>query len=265
MTESSAGGNRVKRFISIAQGRELPGLRMVCFRKVPSPWTEAAKGIFHVKGLDCQYVAQSREDDADALVGWAGDTSAPVVALDNEPLKTGWAEILLLAERLEPLPSLIPQAPAQRARLFGLSHEICGEMGLGWCLRLEMIRKGLDHGDEGTSFPDDVNARLAAKYGFHPASVRAARQRVVEILGMLDDVLGEKPYFLGDSLSAVDVYWAAFANLLKPLGEAELPMSPVVREIYTSADQDFLSALTPRLIENRQRTYQEHLELPVPL
>ena len=58
----------MSRYVSITQARAAPGLRMACLRGVPSPWTEAAKGIFHVKGLACQYAAQSKEDPAGALV-----------------------------------------------------------------------------------------------------------------------------------------------------------------------------------------------------
>ena len=129
----------MSRFISIADARADRGLRMACLRGVPSPWTEAAKGIFHVKSLDCQYAAQRREDEDNAIAAWAGNSSVPVVAYENEPLRTGWAEILLLAERLAPQPALIPEAADQRALLFGLAHEICGEMGFGWCLRLHML------------------------------------------------------------------------------------------------------------------------------
>ena len=96
----------MSRYISITEAKSAPGLRLACLRGVPSPWTEAAKGIFHVKGLACQYAAQAKDEPDGALAAWAGDVGIPVVAYENEKLRTGWAEILLLAERLKPEPAL---------------------------------------------------------------------------------------------------------------------------------------------------------------
>ena len=150
---------------------------MACLRGVPSPWTEAAKGIFHVKGSRVSTRAQSEDDPDGALAAWAGDVGVPVVAYENEKLRTGWAEILLLAERLAPEPALIPAHAEERALLFGLAHEICGEMGFGWAYRLVMIQQSLGHGER-----DAVSAERrelsGAKYGFNPAHVRVAKARV---------------------------------------------------------------------------------------
>ncbi|MCB1682898.1 MAG: hypothetical protein R3E82_00825 [Pseudomonadales bacterium] len=256
----------MSRFVSIAEARAAGGLRLAGLRGIPSPWTEAAKGIFHVKGLDCVLAAQSETDEPHAIAAWAGDSSVPVVAWEKEALRTGWAEILLLAERLAPAVRLIPEDPRTRAEMFGLAHEICGEMGLGWCLRLEMLRAGMAHGEgSGEGFPASVSARLAARYGFHPADVRQARARVLDILALLHATLGGKRYFLGDSLSALDVYWATFANLIRPLPEAQLPMLPFMRGIYTCKDEGIQAAFSDRLAAHQRTVYERHLELPVPL
>lgn len=252
------------RFVSIAEARAADGLRMAGLRKIPSPWTEAAKGIFHAKGLACLYAAQSEDDVEEAIADWAGDSSIPVVAYRNEALRTGWVEILLLAERLAPEPALIPEDAGQRALMFGLAHEICGEMGLGWCMRLLMLKAGMDHGD-GTSLPPEATVRLAGKYGFNPTHVAEAEDRVVATLELLDEVLDEDDYFLDDSLTALDIYWATMANLITPLDETLLPMSSYMRGIYTSRNQRILAALTPALRTHQERIYEQHLELPVPL
>jgi glutathione S-transferase len=237
---------------------------MACLRRIPSPWTEAAKGIFYAKGLACQYAAQGDGDPDNAIANWAGDSEIPVVAYEKEPLKTGWAEILILAERLAPESALIPSDAGLRSQLFGLSHEICGEMGIGWCVRLLMLQSGMDHSSDRT-FPSAAAATLAGKYGFNPSHLKQAERRVVEVLGLLDAVLGDDDYFLGESLSALDIYWATMANLLVPLADAQLPMSSTMRGIYTSTNLGILDALTPRLRAHQQRTYDQHLELPVPL
>lgn len=254
----------MSRFSSIAEARSADGLRMACLRRIPSPWTEAAKGIFHVKALECQYAAHADDDVENAIADWAGDSSIPVVAYRQEKLRTGWAEILLLAERLAPEPALIPEDAGQRAQLFGLAHEICGEMGLGWCVRLLMLKAGLDHSD-GPSFPPEVSAHLAGKYGFNPVHVAQAEDRAVAVLGVLDEALAGGDYLLAGRLTALDIYWATMANLLTPLDDALLPMSSYMRDVYTTTNPRLLAALTPALREHQRRIYQDHLELPVPL
>lgn len=254
----------MSRFVSIAEAREADGLRMACLRKIPSPWQEAAKGIFHVKGLDCLYAAQAESDVDNAIADWVGDSSVPVVAYRKEKLRTGWVEILLLAERLAAEPALIPGDARQRALMFGLSHEICGEMGIGWCMRLLMLRAGMDHSDDA-SIPSEAAAFLAGKYGFNPTDVGNAEDRVVAVLGMLDEQLGAAEYFLDDKLSALDIYWATMANLLTPLDESKLPMSSYMRAVYATSNERVLEALTPRLREHQERVYERHLELPVPM
>ena len=112
-------------YVSVEDAIGRAGLRMVVVGDVPSPWGEAAKGIFHIKGLT--WVAVRLAYDSDALKDWAGQRSGPVAIYDNERPRSGWAEILLLAERLAPAPSLLPADAAERALVFGLAHEICGE------------------------------------------------------------------------------------------------------------------------------------------
>jgi glutathione S-transferase len=254
----------MSRFASIAEIRAASGLRMACLRGVPSPWTEAAKGIFHVKQLPCQYGARGHQEPQTSIADWAGDSSVPVVAYEREPLRTGWAEILILAERLRPAPALIPADADQRALLFGLGHEICGEMGLGWSYRLLLIQQSLGHGD-GKGFPPAIANHLGQKYGLMPPHTLVARQRVIDILAMLSRRIEGRPYLLGDALSAVDIYWATFANLLTPLPVAELPVEGMIRDAYTCRDRSILDAISPALRAHQTDVYRNHLELPVPL
>ncbi|MYF09852.1 MAG: hypothetical protein F4229_02445 [Gammaproteobacteria bacterium] len=253
------------RFATIAEIKSAAGLRMACLRGVPTPWTEAAKGIFHIKGLDCQYGAQGEGDEEGAIAAWAGDSSVPVVAFENEPLRTGWAEILILAERLAPVPALIPDSASGRADCFGLAHEICGQMGLGWAYRLMMAQRALSHDETEGKFPAGVGQYLAAKYGLNPVHAGQAKARVLDVLGLLDERLASGPWLCGEALSAVDVYWAVFANLFAPLPAEELPALPMIRDAYSCRDEDINAALTPRLRAHQRRIYDDHLELPVPL
>src|ERR1700745_931062 len=91
------------------------GLRRVLVQGMPSPWGQAAKTIFELKQLDFVVGPQEMGGSNEALVAWSGQNSAPVVAWADEPPISRWTDILLLAERLAPSPSLIPADPKERA------------------------------------------------------------------------------------------------------------------------------------------------------
>jgi len=252
-------------FVSIAEGQKQSGLRLVLLRGLPSPWGQAARGIFRVKGLDYTAVSPGRDDALEALEAWTGQTSYPAAMYENEAPRSGWAEILLLAERLAPKPALIPADARQRALLFGVAHEICGEMGLGWARRLVAVDTGL-RADPGNA----ISKMLGDKYGYREDSAVEAPGRVIATLRMLTGLLAESHaaggrYLLGTELSAVDIYWATFCNLVRPLPPEQLAMPEALRPMFTANDDATLEALDPTLLEHRDMMYAEHLELPVVL
>src|ERR1700727_1618532 len=116
-------------YVSVEDAIKRGGLRMVVVGNIPSPWGEADKGILHIKGIE--WAAVRLVYDSDSLNEWAGQRTAPVAVYARDRPRAGWAEILLLSERLAPTPGLLPEDPADRALVFGLAHEICGEAGLG--------------------------------------------------------------------------------------------------------------------------------------
>lgn len=254
-------------YLSVEEGRARPGLRLVLTAGVPGPWGEAAKAVFGVKGVPFARVRQDGGQENAALLEWTGHANAPVAIYDDEPPRAAWTEILFLAERLCPSPSLIPADPGDRARMFGLSHEICGEQGLGWTRRLSMLHEGLSL----PGLPDAARAtfeRLGARYGYSPAAAAAAPGRVVEILTLLDRQLAAqrdagRRYLVGTELSAADLYWATFAALVDPLPEALCPMPEYLRRSYTARDPALLEAFTPELRAHRDLVYAEHLTTPL--
>jgi glutathione S-transferase len=247
--------------ISITEARGKPGLRLVLLRGLPSPWGQAAKGIFEIKDIPFVRVHALESDPEGALQDWTGQDSYPAAMYEDEAPRSGWAEILLLAERLAPSPALIPAEPAARATLFGYAHEICGELGLGWCRRLQSIARGMR-----AASPDPIAAYLGRKYGYREDSAAQAGQRVVGILSSLDALLASNggEYLMG-ALSALDVYWATFCNLVAPLAPEQLPMPEAMRPMFTASDPETLAALTPALLALRDRVYERHLRLPVEL
>lgn len=250
----------MSRFISITQARDMIGLRMGCLRGVPSPWSEAAKGIFRIKGLDCTYAAQSEDDPEHAIAAWAGNSSVPIVAYDDEPLRTGWAEILLLAERLAPEMKLLPDDFEVRAEVIGLSHEICGEMGLGWAARNLLVEQGFES-DGAAGFHPKVGKFLGRKYGYRPGEDYAGR--VSRILTGLSARIAGRSYLVGESLTAADIYWAAFSNLVAPLPEELLPMNPHFRKSWEAVDPSVKESASSELMAHRDRMFSEHLETPM--
>src|SRR5215467_255993 len=167
-------------YVSVDDAIARSGLRMVVVGGVPSPWGEAAKGLLHIKRID--WAAVRLVYDSDALKDWAGQRSGPVAIYDDERPRAGWAEILLLAERLAPSPPLLPADAAERALVFGLAHEICGEAGLGWSRRLQLVHAGLQHAG---GFSERVARYVGKKYGYSPELGAAAGARVAQLLRML--------------------------------------------------------------------------------
>ena len=252
-------------WVSIADARELPGLRLVLLRGLPSPWSVAARAIFELERVPLLKVYRSEQDTTNALREWTGQDSFPAAMYEDERPRSGWAEILLLAERLGAEPRLIPDDPYDRAFMFGLAHEICGEMGLAWSRRLMGLAARLrtDPRDPGV-------LEFARKYGASSDEMKRATGRVVDILRLLAVQLRRqqdagREFLVGETLTAADIYWATFCNLISPLPDDQMPLAAEVRKGFTSDDPQVRLALDPLLIEHRDRIYQGYLQLPVEL
>jgi len=252
-------------YISVEDAIAADGLRMVVVSGVPSPWGEAAKGIFYMKGIEWSAVRLAYDNPAQAA--WAGQTSGPIAVYNDEKPRAGWAEILLLAERLAPSPSLIPTDRVERALMFGMAHELCGEDGLGWARRIQLVQAGLN-GAGG--FNPRVAKYIGPKYGYNPETAQAAGARVVNLLTMLVAHLNKQKtqdhaYYFGAKVTALDVYSATFMALFGPLPEEHCAMNPLSRSAFETLDAATAAALDPILFEHRAMMYEKHLELPLSL
>jgi glutathione S-transferase len=247
-------------YVPIDEARAMKGLRLVLTAYPGPPWTEAAKAVFHVKGIPYVPVAQQPMATNEALQAWTGHDNAPIAVWDDERPRAGWAEILVLAERLAPEPRLVPADLEDRVRMFGLANEICGEDGLGWNRRLLMIVGTYEQGARA------IADYLAGRYGYDEAAARRAPGRIAEIVHALHDQLRAQQargrrFLIGDALSALDLYWAAFAALIEPLPPDLCPMPDFLRAMYTY--DPALRREAGDLLAHRGRIYREHLELPV--
>ena len=250
---------------SFEEIKDHPGLRIVMVKGVPSPWGQAAKTIFEVKGLDYVAAPWLGGEPNENIAAWSGATSAPIVAWANEKPINRWIDILYLAERIAPKPRLIPADATHRALMIGLSHEICGEMGIGWNRRLQLFAPAFASGT-----PPAAISRMGDKYGFNEADVKAAGERTAASLNALATQLKSQyargvKYFIGDALSALDIYWTAFANLLDPLPKEQNPMSEGLRRGFTATDPVVKAALDPILLEHRSRIFSQYFRNPMEL
>ena len=251
--------------IGLEEAASRGGLRLVLMAGFPSPWTVAAKAIFDVKRIPYVRAQPMPSDPPDALQRVTGQASYPAVLFEKELPRSGWAEILLLAERLAPEPALVPADAEQRARFFGYAHEICGVEGLGWTLRLRMIHDGLQE-----SPPNPVSAFLASKYGYSPELSATAQARAVSLLRMLSAQLARErargnAYLMGPSLTALDLYWAAFSNLLAMLPPEQCPLPAPMRAMFSNTPQEIQAALDPALLAHRDFVFAKHVGLPLEL
>jgi glutathione S-transferase len=82
---------------------------------------------------------------------------------------------------------------------------------------------------------------MGSKYDYDEGAAKSASERVAGSLKALAQQLKSQyergvRYFIGDSLSALDIYWTAFANLLNPLPKEQCPMSEALRPAFTASD-----------------------------
>jgi glutathione S-transferase len=113
------------------------------------------------------------------------------------------AMMLYLVQRYGPTP-LVPQDPAGMARVMQLT--VASEAALG----------GLMNPLMGTKFaaPDDQKANWTA--GFCDA-------RVVDTLSYAESLLGERDYFVGDSLTLADIAVSTVLGMWKGALDREIP------------------------------------------
>ena len=149
--------------------------------------------------------------------------------------------------------------------MFGLLHEIAGQMGFGWCRRMHFTHTVLSDPESPLR---QVAQYIAGRYGYEWADQTAVRQRLVDLLAMFAARLHRQrqsgsDFFLGDRLTAVDLYWATFAALLEPLPHDLCPMHEMSRALYTLREPELLALVDPILLAHRDRIYRDHLTLPV--
>ncbi len=257
------------KYTSLAEAKTMSRLRLILgAHTIPGPWREACKGIFYVKKVSYVPVASAGQDGSDReLREWTAQNSAPVAIWNDERPRSTWIEQLYLAERLQPNPPLIPAPTEDRVSMFGIINEICGENGFAWSKRLTMI-----HGTVTNPKTDDATRafwlQFGTKYGYSAEAAEAAPARMAAVLRFLGSRLEQQKakgskFFIGNQLSALDIYWATFTALIQPLPPELCPMATAFRAFYTEKNPVVTAAVSPLLLEHRDFIYREYLELPI--
>lgn len=248
---------------SVAEARELPGLRLVLQTGMPGPWAEAIKSVFNYKGIEFTAVDQEPGGLNEDLQAWTGQTTAPVAVYEDESPRISWLDQLLLAERLAPHKPLLPVDFEQRALVTGLCREIAGERGLGWNRRLQILAPTLLADN-----PPESILRMAGKYGWSEDEYEHSGPRIAECLKYFSTRLRmqarlQSEYLVGAGLTAVDLFLANFLGMFRPLAHELNPMPDFLRKIYSTVDAALEESLEPVLFEHRDRVYERHIPTPL--
>jgi len=250
-------------YVDLEAAKAARGVRMVAPGVVPSPWTEAAKGLFKVAGIPVACVRSVRGDAAQAA--WTQAHNAPVVFHDDDPPRTVWSQIVALAAGLAGPGVLLPVEIARRVETVGLLHELAGEDGLGWSARLLMVHASFTS-DGQRGFTRPVAQYLAAKYGYAPDRVDDARARAIAIIAALATRLGDAAYFGGDRPDALDCYAATFLTPATAIQPEDCPaFAPALRQGFAAAHDELGRFLPDSLLAHRRRMYDQHLGWPIEL
>lgn len=250
-------------YLSVAQARDMGGLRLVLSTGSPGPWGIAARALFTIRKVPFVPVAQELMAANEDLVAWTGRRNAPVAVYEDEAAVDGWLDIVNLAERLGSGPSLWPDDPVDRALAAGFSSEICGPGGFGWSRRLGMT------GTSPDAAASSPMSSVMRGYGMRADALAAAPARVASILDGLSAQLHRQraagsAYLVGARLSACDIHWACFSQLVAPLSPAQCPGLPEqLRTMFATVPDAVRDALDPILIAHRERIWEDCIGLPL--
>jgi glutathione S-transferase len=252
-------------WLALEEGLKASGLRIAPVRAgVPSPWSELCRALYRVNHIPFSLISarDPKRGLADLRAATTYDT-LPVVFWDSERPLASWLEQLSLAERLAAAPRLLPADPVERAKVIGFLAELCMEDGFGWNRRIMMIQRLLTESQFGER-GQTIGRYLADKYGYAYTDSRRAEQKCEAIVAaFITRLAARRPYFLGDTLTALDLGWAAFAALIRPLPQDMCPMTEMWRDLYSWTPKQSSPPEVEALLNRRHCVYRDWMEIPV--
>ena len=104
-------------------------------------------------------------------------------------------------------------------------------------------------------------------YRFTPGCAEHAKLEVQQALSLIGDTIISQrrkgsDYLIGDSLTAADIYWVFFSQLLDPL-PPEISATPESLLRTWRATAAALEEFDPVLTEQRDLTIQKHIDVPL--
>jgi len=255
-------------YVELETARAASGLRIVVPGAIPSPWSEAVKGLLRLAELPALAVRMSLNKNQKDVQAWTGVDNVPIVLHAGEPARTSWAAITGLVARLAP-DTVVPHDPAARAEVMGVLEMIAGEDGIGWNARVAMVEAGFATGGQ-RGFAPPAAGYLEKRYTHakHADTVAAARERTAAQLALLDARLAASGgrYFGGSRPNAIDVYAATFLTPFFVVSEQDCPrMHETVRQAFTACAEDFGPLVPESLASHRTRMFAELLGWPIAL
>ncbi len=259
-------------YTPIQEARGAPGLRLALTAGVPGPWSEAAKGLFRVRNVAYIPVLQRGGGENEELVAWTGHRNAPTAVYNDEPPRVTALDLVNLAERLGEGPSLIPERIEERVTMFGLLNELAGERGFAWNARTLMFKGMIDTVGEAAM----ANSPMLRDYHYSPQEVASAPGKIIAVLDALAAQLARQTglakasdnahYFCGGQLSALDIYWACFSQMVDPLPPEVNPMPQSLRDTWGLTAKALAAAnyqLDPALLRHRDYIFPTYLQWPL--
>ena len=255
-------------FISLEASATMEkGTRVTFAPGVQAMFSEALKNICYVKKVPLTRVLHPRmgvdketgEDRQAKLYELTSQTSLPTMFHDKERPRSVWIEQLALAERIGAAdsPILIPDNFEHRVEMFGLCAVVLGEDGLTWNMRIL------------------IDSPLGQKYGYSEEASSAAPGKIAEVIALIDSRLAAQEkngsrYLVGDSLTAVDIYWATMSMTILPVPLEIMPKTQQNQGMLgffemNSKIPEIADALTKRIQEHQQYILTTYCETPAVL
>jgi glutathione S-transferase len=97
----------------------------------------------------------------------------------------------------------------------------------------------------------------------HRAGARTADQPRALAAQVRAQYAQGRQYFIGDSLSALDIYWRSFGNLLDPLPKAQCPMPDDWRPMFVANVPQVTAALDLLLPAHRDQIFGAYFHSPM--
>ena len=240
------------------------GTRVTFIPGIPALFSEALKNICYVKGIPLiralhpmMGVDEATGQDRQVLLyEHTSQTSLPTMIHDEERPRNVWIEQLALAEQIGAAgtPSLIPDDFEARATVLGLCAVILAEDGFIWNMRLLS------------------DTPLARKYGYTEEASAVASGKMAAVIDLITRRLAAQEqhgsrYLVGNSISAVDLYWATLSMSILPPPPEIMPVTRQNKGMLkyfekNSQIPEISDALTKSIKDHQQFILTTYCEIP---